>query len=384
MPRIHSVLALATLASAVFLIGASRKAHADGPELYAGIELGAKGIKAIALPVEVGGTPDLNHLVTKLPHVAINDVTLGARTADGSFRPEAIAEARAAVGDFYTYFRETLKIPPERIWVVASSGLLIGGTPPNYPDLKAAVKAATGGAEDLNQVDQETEVGLLVHGAIPRGDLGKAVLVDIGSGNVKLGYHTPRRGLSVARDYSVNAPIEGTVAYVRTIRAEVDRLKTRGWGAFCEAAARLRRPNVELKVAEAFPRMAGLENRSRIYLSGGVVWAIATLTNPGGVVSEDPVIPMNLADVRRFNRELQDRGEIPRPDLTKLAEGARDRAGEEVQSVLDKFTTEDLLAGSEILLAIADALHWESLNKEVYFTRSGIVAWIVGFVNKAR
>jgi hypothetical protein len=38
----------------------------------------------------------------------------------------------------------------------------------------------------------------------------------------------------------------------------------------------------------------------------------------------------------------------------------------------------------EILLAFDDALGWGKNQKEIYFTKAGLVAWIVGFVVEER
>ena len=44
---------------------------------YGGIEIGAKGIKVVAVPIGDDGSPDLAHKIDRLPHKAVNNVTLG-------------------------------------------------------------------------------------------------------------------------------------------------------------------------------------------------------------------------------------------------------------------------------------------------------------------
>src|SRR5205807_1601018 len=98
--------------------------HARGaePTIYGGIEIGSKGIKAIAIPIDSSGIPNLAGL-RKLPKTVVTNVTLAARK-DGNFVPEALEEAGAAVHDYYKYLTGELRISPDRIWIVASSGLI--------------------------------------------------------------------------------------------------------------------------------------------------------------------------------------------------------------------------------------------------------------------
>src|SRR4051794_6856096 len=84
------------------LAWAAAPASAPAP-LYGGIEIGSKGIKAVAVPIGASGAPDLAKIIPKLPHQAVNNVPLVDRLPDGAYRPEAIAEARAAVADYYRH-----------------------------------------------------------------------------------------------------------------------------------------------------------------------------------------------------------------------------------------------------------------------------------------
>ena len=279
-----------------------------------------------------------------------------------------------------------MKIPPKQIFIVASSGLTVKGEPSNYGVLRRAISEATGGAKDLLQIDQAAEVDLLIRGAIPRQDWGNAILIDIGSGNVKCGYHHPKRGLHVATNYVVSTAIEGTVTYTRTIQEEMARSGGHGFADFCEVAQRLRGKAVVDKVASEVGRKPGLENRNRVYLSGGATWAIVTLTNPVSATRPDALtVSVPLDDIRKFRDELKRRGQVPVPDLSRIAdERTRQEAEEAIKEVQDNFTKENLLAGAELLLGFADVLRWRELGKQVYFSRSGVVAWIVGFVDKSK
>ena len=98
-------------------------------------------------------------------------------------------------------------------------------------------------------------------------------------------------------------------------------------------------------------RKPGLVNRRKVFLSGGAPWAIATLTDPAGMLDDNPCMKFRLEDLRKFHKAVQETGQIPLPDLSRLPEPIRKQAEEQINAVLNTFTPENLLAGSEILLA---------------------------------
>jgi hypothetical protein len=82
----------------------------------------------------------------------------------------------------------------------------------------------------------------------------------------------------------------------------------------------------------------GLVTRKRVTMSGGTVWAMVTKT--------------------------------------------REQAAKEVQRVRDTFTTENLIAGAEILRGISRAFRPDQEQKTIYFPRDGYIAWIYAYVKR--
>jgi hypothetical protein len=359
-------------------------ARADTPLMYGGIEVGAKGIKVVAVPIDENGAPDLRKKVQNLKHVAVNNVTLADLDDHGNFKPDAIAEASAAIADFHRQLSGDYKIPPERLWIVASSGLAAKGLlPANMDELRKAVMKATGGEESLEEISQVREVELLVRGVIPRASWGDSIVLDVGSGNSKVGYIEPKIGINIEKVEVLRAEIEGTVRFTRSINDEMKKQRLKGFTAFRDLAARSR-DQIEERIQADLSRKAGLKARPRVYISGGAVWAIATLTNPGQVINEELYINFPLKVLREFHEQLRTTGKLPTPNLAALAPQDRERAEQEIRSVRDLFTAENLLAGSEILLGFAQVLDWQESDKELYFAKSGVVAWIVGYVESER
>jgi hypothetical protein len=357
-------------------------AGAAGALLYGGIEIGAKGIKGVAIPIDESGKPNLGDL-RKLPHTAINNVTL-ADLKGNKFREDALVEAHAAVRDYYKHLTGVLNVPPERIQIVASSGLTSGGRPSNFEELRKAVADATEEAKELIEIDQATEVELLILGAVPRDKWKDSVLVDVGSGNTKGGYYQASSGINVAKVVVMGAKYDGTVRFTNAVRAKMKQEGKAGFKNFIATASQLRESLVEAVKESEIQRKPGLLNRKAVFVSGGAPWAIAMLTDPAGMLDDNPIVKFRLDKVQEFRKKLAETGEIPRPDLAKLPEALRKQAEEQIDSVLNTFTPENLLVGSEILLGFDEGLSWQAHHKDVNFTKSSVVAWIVGFIARSQ
>ena len=239
---------------------------------------------------------------------------------------------------------------------------------------------ATNGEETLDQISQEKEVELMIRGAIPRADLNTSILLDLGSGNSKVGYYQPASALSPPAFPVLRSKIEGSATFETAIRQEMAKA---GSLTFLAAAEKLRKDRVAM-IVDDIGGKAGLLNRRKVYVSGGVVWAIALLNDPESVVDEELAVPFSLAKLHEFHDKLAKSKAIERPDLTPLPKELADKAEVEITNALDIFPHDTLLAGSEMLLAFSEALEFEEQKKEIIFTKSGVVAWIIGFVEEAR
>ena len=83
-------------------------------------------------------------------------------------------------------------------------------------------------------------------------------------------------------------------------------------------------------------------------------------------------------------RPIEDSLVVPEPDLAAIANPkTREEAARDVQRVRDTFTTENLLAGAEIVRGITRAFRLEQRQKTVYFARDGYIAWIYAYVKES-
>jgi hypothetical protein len=329
---------------------------AAAADLRGGIEIGAKGVKATA--VEIGKEP--GKPTVKTVYSAASNTTIAAGVVKtGKFADDAIRDTAAEVGKFAKKLRDEIGIAPENLKITGSSGLPQAS---NRDALIKAVKDATGLSE-MEFLTPCREVELAILGLIPVADRKNAVLVDVGSGNIKGGVLDPS---NQAICFSV--PL-GSVTYA-------DRVARDAPGQpFAQAAARLRPEALESPLAaqvRANPELAG---RRLVYLSGGAVYALATLMHPESVGQER--VTLSADDISDYVKRLGAGTKVPEPDLSSIASDEKRTAAEkEVRNVLDTFTPQNLVAGAETLVALSSALQFK--DKTLIFDRTAVTAWLRG------
>jgi hypothetical protein len=188
------------LLTAALLAGPGPARAADA-KVYAGIEIGGKGVKATVVEARPGG-------LYKRLFAGTRNTTLSV-LKDGAFDKDAINDAVSAISGFIETISAKYRLPPARIVVVGSSGLPRAS---NRDAFVRAVKKATG--KDLRFIDDRTEVELTIAGVTPKGDRDRSISLDIGSGNTKGGYK-PAGGDLVY----VAIPL-GTVTFTERVRKE--------------------------------------------------------------------------------------------------------------------------------------------------------------------
>jgi exopolyphosphatase/pppGpp-phosphohydrolase len=334
---------------------------------YGGIEIGAKGVKATALDV-MGGADGYD--VKSLMAQTQNTTLVAGLAANGRFDGQVLENTAAAVARFAGLMQKEHKVPVERLYVVGSSGLFsaLEGKPDdikaNQQLLADAVKRSCG--LTIQFITVEREVELSVTGIVPAKYLDSALLLDVGSGNTKGGYRETGQG-----HVSMGIPY-GSVTFADLIK------KRSGKGNYAETAVALRQEILSPSLKKAVENKPGLVKRERIYLSGGASWALANLIRPS---DRGSYVALSAEDVDAYcSLLLASPGAFPTPDLSVIVDQAVRLAVEkEIAQVKSVFKPEQLLAGAQILKALADEFRF-SKDKTVYFARNAQVGWILAYV----
>jgi exopolyphosphatase/pppGpp-phosphohydrolase len=341
-----------TLLPLILLAG---DAGADKGTIYAGIEIGGRGVKATVVQAQPDGV--YRRLFAKTQNTTLSVLEAGA------FKQNAIDDTVNAIVSLTKAISEKYKVPAERIVVVGSSGVPKAS---NRDAFVAAVKKATG--KELRFIDDRTEVELTIAGIVPREQRDQTIALDIGGGNTKGGYKPAGAPLVY-----VAVPL-GTVTFTQRASKEAKDQKL----SFAEAVARLRERELVAPLRKGAKAMPELSTRKRVYLSGGSVWAMVTLMKPESV--DRVYVTFTAADVKAFRALVRKNPDaFPPAAMSRItAPELKKRAEKEIKSVQASYGPENLIAGAEILSGLVEAFELE--GKTIIFPRNGYVGWLAAYI----
>jgi hypothetical protein len=350
----------------------------DPHQLYAGLEIGSKGVKSIVLQV----VPDAENGNAVYPtgDPQTIDTTLVAGLVEKSkFDDDALRDTVGALAKLYKAALAK-KVPEEHIYLVGGSSLFSGLRKKkgladadkediirkNKEALARAVQEKVG--KPLKFIDLADEAELYFKGTVPRPYADKAVLYDIGSGSTK--------GACLAAGDTV-VPLElpyGTKTYAELVQKEVKKTG----GSFATVAHRLSDEALRQPMRDQLGRKPLFRNRDRVYLNGGIVWVMATYVHP-----EDrrPMVPLETTDVDVFVKMLdRDRQAVIDECVRKASDKYKKEVEAEIKRAIDTFQPDEARAGAEVFRAVA--AEGELKGKKLYFARTGLFAWLLVYVNE--
>jgi hypothetical protein len=374
----RAALLIVVVSSMVLAQGVS---EAELDELYAGIEVSQEGVKAAAIRVgragRVGGG-EVGESVRLVYSETIKAPLLPGQ--DGKLPPEAIKEAARAAQKLQTRLRQEYHVLPDRIYFVGRANS--GGSQPE--DLVKEIKQQTGQTISFLAADNETQLSIV--GVIPQrtkaGEAwvdvrGSSVWIEIGNGDTRGGYQLYKKSPGARPIFelvTMNIPF-GTGAFAREINRQIGESKDRQ--SFIRRARTLRATSLSLALKKERERKPGLVYRKQVYLTGAIVWALAASLYPE---DRQVFIPLTVEDIEMFaEKTARDQDSLLNRDLSRIRDQRLRREIElELESVRDAFTPEQLIAGAELLKAIATEFDWQ--GKKVWFARHGHLGCLLSYI----
>jgi exopolyphosphatase/pppGpp-phosphohydrolase len=332
-------------------------------ETFAGIEIGAKGVKFTI--VDAKSTPE--GLEFRVTGSGSENATLVAGLAkDGKFAADGLREAGAIVKKFHEEIKSKYQVRPVNIFLVGSSGITspIESKPDAVKEAQTILAKSMADASGLKMdfIDVRREAELSIKGMVPHVFRDESLLVDIGSGNAKGGF------LDGDKFITFGVPF-GTTSFA-TMAAGLS-------GSLPDKFEELKKSKLVPALKKELGSSANFNKKNRIYLSGGIVYAVTTLTD---FSKKKPYHPITLEQITQLEtRMLKDPSAFPMPDLSSIRD-AESKASvlKEIERVKGIYKPDQLMAGVEILKTILTEL--EADKKSLFWVREGQIGWISAYV----
>ncbi len=321
--------------------------------LYAGIEIGSKGIKMSIIEMFNVRKGDFKVKLYWTENVGIAK----GIAIDGNLAKEDIEKASSVVSLNYKKIRDEFGVQDENIYIVGSSGVAMAK---NTQDLTTIIKTSIN--KDLEFIDAQTEGRMLLKGCVPPNDYKDSMVLDIGGGNTKGGYIDVKNN-----DVFVFFPLTLNYGTLTLTEAVIKKTRTETISEFNEKSFGFL-PILRDQINAMYGKSPVALEKEKLYLSGGAVWAFYTLFNEGK--ASQTFNEFKLEDVLYYDAILKNNFS----KYEKLAESNEDTA-----KVLKTYSQKYLISASNILLVCLEAVPGIN-DKKLYFAKEGQIAWLISYI----
>jgi protein involved in ribonucleotide reduction len=342
--------------------------------LYAGIEVGSKGVKMSIL--QVGKNAAATGAIKAIKDTSVNTDFI-------SFINTTFSGTLNALTGLYNVALNSYGIPSSKIFTVVSSGVKGQAEKENkmglIKNLADSFRLSIKEPQRLVPVIDAMEEARLSHiGIIPEARRYSTFLIDIGSGNTKGGYF--KNGNTTELKLFVLNWGTKSIANATEKRIEEDKTITN----YKKQLSRVIAGEPDKDIVYAVNESGAYNMNDNFAISGGIAWSVATLLYPELI--ENSVVPVNYEDLVKFNDRLFNNFGSLSPD--KLATTIEDISIDknvfitEAQRVHKVFDQKSLMAGSALLLKIFRQFEGVQEKKHFFLVKNGQVGWISAYVNQ--
>ncbi len=352
----------------------SLKLKYENSLVYAGIEVGSKGVKMSLL--EIGKNAQNSGAFNMLKDTSVNTDFI-------SFSQNAYQATLNGISKLYDIAAKDYRIPVDRIYTVISSGVKVQAEKDEKMNwvnqlITAFKQNINEPGRDVPVIDVKEEARLSHLGIVPDSRRYTTFLIDIGSGNTKGGYFP-------------NGNIKDLKLFQLT------------WGTKSTANETEKRCDVDKSLPNYYKQMnrvlQGAENNEIIYavnesgsypmsdniaFSGGIAWSLAILMYPELI--DNSVVPVTFDEIVKFSDRIYSNYSSISDSaiLSTITDNSVNKTAvaKEVKRVNQVFDQRSLMAGTGLLLKIMRQFEggWE--KKQFFLVKNGQVGWISAYVNQ--
>src|SRR5262245_55163528 len=345
-------------------------------ELHGGIELSPRVVRAIAL--RIAENDDSNSLQVLFSYSQA--ITTPSYSKEGRLTPEYIRETALAVQRAFQQLQRQYRVPEQQIHILGLSDF----AEQNLDELRNEISEKTG--KQSRFINSETEMELSVAGTVPRryrtgqklfDNRSVSMLLDVGANNIRGSYQqlTPRTQGSPEYEFVTWSIPKGSTTLASDISRAVG--ESADIAAYAKSAQAFGPPFIRILLQPEISRKPALLGRKRIYLTGGIVWAMMMLLHPEDQTNYTTV---TMDDINMFyNRAIADPESLMNPDLSKITNEANRN---EIRKVRDQvkqlYSPKSLIAGATLLRLVATELQFQ--NRTIIYPRYAWLARLLTYI----
>jgi hypothetical protein len=352
----------------------SFKLKYNNSAVYAGIEVGSKGVKLSV--IEIGKNAQTRGAFNILKDSSVNTDFI-------SFTQPTFSSTVNAVADLYNTAVKQYKIQPKFIYTVVSSGVKMQADKDNKTDwindlidsFKLKIKDP---ARDVSVTDVLDEARLSHLGIVPETRRYNTFLIDIGSGNSKGGYF-PNGNTKDFKLFVVNWGTK-SVANATEKRCGDDN----GLSNYNKQLYRVLSEAENSEIIYAVNESGAYPKSDNVAFSGGIAWSVATLMFPE--LADNSVVGITFEQMLKFNERLANNfASVSESALMKnILDKSLDKnaIAIEIKRVHKVFDQKSLMAGAGLMLKIMRQFQSLYEGKQFYLVKNGQVGWISAYVDQ--
>jgi hypothetical protein len=342
--------------------------------VYAGIEVGSKGVKMSI--IEVNRKNKKGPVYQIIKDTAINSDFI-------SFSAPTFYSTLDAMGTLFNKALKQYDISSDRIFTAVSSGVKGQADKEDKSgwinNLADSFKLRIAEPSRIINVIKVAEEARLSHlGIVPDDRRYSTFLIDIGSGNTKGGYF-PFGNTTEFKLFQLNWGTKST-SNAADKRSEDDKTISN----YQKQLGRVLSGSVDKEVIYAVNESGAYNMSDYVAISGGIAWSAATLLYPELI--DNAVVPVTYEEVEKLNEALYSNytSLLESALVKKLDEKNFDKAkiSKEIKNVHQVFDQKSLMGGVGLLLKIMRQFKGVYEGKEFYLVKNGQVGWISAYVNQ--
>lgn len=345
----------------------------ENENVYAGIEVGSKGVKMSFVEIERKAAADAEFRILK--DTSINTDFI-------SFTQPTYQATLAALNKLYEIAVKQNNIPVVNVFTAISSGVNIqAGKEDKVNWINQLINAFKFNNHEPERkvtiIDVKEEARLSHLGIVPEARRYNTFLIDIGSGNTKGGYFP----YGNTKDFKLFQLTWGTKSASNA--AEKMLGGDNSLDNYNSQLSRVLAGAEHNEIIYAVNASGAFPKSDNIAFSGGIAWAVATLISPE--LNDNAVVAVSYDDVLQFSEKLfKNSGLYSDYYIVKTLPANTlntEKIGNDVKQVNKVFDQRSLLSGTGLLLKVMRQFDGVYERKKFYLVKNGAVGWISAYVN---